>query len=405
MNLSTRPAGNHETADAIVIGGGIIGVACALFIARAGLRVVLLERGGLGSGTSRTGQGGVGVDLDLPEWDLHWHAAAMASYAELNAEGFDPDYSRCGGLLVSEDEGDAEHSRAGVARLKAIGLAVDWLDPGELRQAEPALSHHLAGAVRIGEIAQVSPLAAVSKLAALAKQAGAEIRVNTPVKKIACEAGAVVGAVTAEGTVSASCVVVACGIWSRELSAGLQLAVPIWPLKGHVLATEPMPGALRHYLMSTAYGAAAAATLETEIDANGPRPGSPRVATVLQNLKAGPMLIGSSREFAGFDRSAIPARVAEIANRAIRIMPELAQKSIVRVFTGLRPWTPDGRPLVGPTATHRGLFFAAGHGGEGTTGALLTGRLIADMIAGRQASFSTAPLSPDRFRLDTRTMN
>jgi sarcosine oxidase subunit beta len=138
---------------------------------------------------------------------------------------------------------------------------------------------------------------------------------------------------------------------------------------------------------------------EVEIDADGPRPGLPKVATVLQNHPHGQILIGSSREFAGYDREVNRERIARMAGRAYRYVPDLARVRIIRTYAGLRPWTPDGRPLIGPTKQADGLIFATGHAGEGNTMALLTGRLVADLLTARETSADISPFSPDRFAM------
>jgi glycine/D-amino acid oxidase-like deaminating enzyme len=111
----------------------------------------------------------------------------------------------------------------------------------------------------------------------------------------------------------------------------------------------------------------------------------------------GTVLLGSSREFVGFDRSVSSAVVQAIAARAVRFLPRLAQASIIRSYAGLRPWSPDHLPLVGPAAGVPGLYLATGHEGAGIGLAPVTGQLIADWIINGKAPALAEPVRPDRF--------
>ena len=191
---------------------------------------------------------------------------------------------------------------------------------------------------------------------------------------------------------------IAAGAWSRAVGALVGLSLPVWPLKGHVLVTEPLRGLLRHYLTEAEYEVAAASFAATEMTPQGPKPGGARATAVLQPLPSGQILIGSSREFAD-DREVDRTRLAQIARRAAKMVPVLARRRIIRTYAGLRPWTPDGRPLIGATREVEGLMIATGHAGEGNTRALITARLIGDLMAGATPPIDPGPLSPDRFDL------
>jgi len=387
-----------ETADVVVIGGGVVGAACAEALSRRVKRVVLLERRGLASGTSSACQSGVGHGVFADDYDLRLDRAAIDEFQALAADGLDADYSRRGALLVCGPD-EATTVREQLPRLRALGLPVEWLGAEALRDAEPSLARDYAGAARLTDMGQVSPMRLVMELTARASGRGAAIRTDVEVSGIATEQGRVTGVQTSSGTIATGEVVLAAGVWSRDLARTAGLSVPIWPLKGHVLVSEPLPGLLNHYLTEAEYEVAAASFGKPEMTPSGPKPGwPPRTAAVLQPLPSGQILIGSSREFAS-DREVNRERLAQIARRAVRMVPVLAERRIIRSYAGLRPWTPDGRPLIGRTRHVRGLTIAAGHGGEGNSRSLVTGRLVADIVAGATPHFDIAPLSPDRFDL------
>jgi len=385
--------------DAVIIGGGIIGAACAEALSRAGLQVALIERLGLAAGASSACQSGVGFGISKDDYTLRLHLAAVRAYQEFTADGTDVDYCHHGTILVGEPDEETE-LKASLQRLRDISVRCEWLDESTLREAEPALSPEICGAARFEDMGQVSPMRVVNEMVRRAIRKGAEIHTNTEVKGIEVSSGKVTAVVTSQGRILSELIVVAAGAWSRQIGELVGLRVPVWPLKGHILVTEPVRGMLRHYVTETGYEATVAAMQAASIDAAGPRPGSPQTAAVLQNLPSGQILIGSSREFAGFDREVNRERLAQIATRAERLVPGLRRLRIIRTYAGLRPWTPDGLPLVGRTAQVEGMVFATGHGGNGNTLALITARLVAELMTGQATTLDTTPLSPDRFEMN-----
>jgi sarcosine oxidase subunit beta len=386
-------------ADVVVIGGGVIGAACAEALSRDHRRVVLIERLGLASGTSSACQSGVGHGIFAGDFDLRFDRAAIDTYRDLVADGLDANYSKGNGALLVCGAAEADTVRAQLAAVNAAGLPVHWLDQRSLREAEPALAQDYVGAAHLADMGQVSPMRLVNELAQRAQRRGAEVLTNTEVTGIEIANGRAVAVVTRSGRIAAGEIVIAAGAWSRSIGLMAGVALPVWPLKGHVLVTEPLRGFLRHYLTEAEYEVAAASFGRTEMMADGPVPGSPRTAAVLQPLVSGQILIGSSREFAGHDREVNRERLAQIAARAARMVPKLTDRRIIRSYAGLRPWTPDGHPLIGRTRRVTGLTIAAGHAGEGNGRSLITGRIVADIIAARQPPFDVAPLAPDRFDL------
>jgi glycine/D-amino acid oxidase-like deaminating enzyme len=390
---------NSRPQDAVIIGGGIIGTACAEALSRAGMQVALVERLGLAAGASSACQSGVGFGISMDDYTLRLHLAAVRAYQEFTADGTEVDYRHNGTVLVGEPDEETE-LKAGLRRLRDMSVTCEWLDASELRNAEPALSPEIHGAAWIKDTGQVSPMRVVNEMARRASQRGAEIHINTELKRIEVARGKVVAALTSQGRIPTETIIIAAGAWSRHIGQLVALHVPVWPLKGHVLVSEPVPGMLRHYLTETGYEKTVEAAQSVRVGEDGPQGGSPQVAAVLQNLPSGQILIGSSREFAGFDREVNRERLAQIAARAGRLVPGLPRLRIIRTYAGLRPWTPDGLPLIGRTQQAEGIVFATGHGGDGNTLALITARLVTELVTGKTTTIDTTPLSPDRFDMN-----
>ncbi len=284
--------------------------------------------------------------------------------------------------------------------------------PTDLRRLEPVLTHAIPAAAFQPDNAQVDPRRTIRALAAHARRLGARIALAQPVTGLTVQHGRVTGVRTPTGPVAVGAVVIAAGAWSREVGHLCGLRIPVWPRKGHILVTAPRRRWLRHFLVEYGYEA----TLGLGFHAtqagtppggdiptregrtlDGPPVGEPEVGTVVQPLPAGPLLVGNSREYAGHDDRPSGERLAQIVARALRFLPGLDAVPAIRSFAGLRPWSPDGFPLVGACDGIAGVYLATGHGGGGITGGPLAGRLIADLLTGRAPVIDPRPLRPDRF--------
>jgi len=161
--------------------------------------------------------------------------------------------------------------------------------------------------------------------------------------------------------------------------------LPLRPRKGHILVTAKVPGMVHHPLLEGGYVSTVQSATEDL-----------QVALVAEPTASGTLLLGSSRQSVGFDRSVSMTVVGAIAARAVRFLPALAQVPVIRSYAGLRPWSPDHLPLIGPWAQVPGFYVAAGHEGAGIGLAPVTGRLITDWITGAKLPPFAAVVRPDR---------
>lgn len=377
--------------DVIVVGAGIIGAACALYLARSGVSVTVLDRDFPASGTSRACDGLILFSDKLSPAELALAQASAALWAELAQPGVlttDCEYRRAGTLVLYESEAGLDAGRRRVAELAAAGVRAEIVAGAELHKLEPALALDLAGAAFYLDEAQVDARLATLAMLAEARRLGTRFMAGTQAIGLAQDtAGRVSGVRTTGATLPAAAVVCAAGVWSADLVRSLGLELPIRPRKGHILVTARRLGLLRHPLLEGSYAAsvqAAAAAVQ--------------VALVVEATGPGNLLLGSSREFAGYDRTVSGEVVAAIAARAARFLPALVHTAVIRSYAGLRPWTPDHLPLVGPVAAVPGLWLATGHEGAGIGLAPVTGQIVAEWIVTGQAPVYADPIRPDRLR-------
>jgi glycine/D-amino acid oxidase-like deaminating enzyme len=364
------------------------GASCAYHLALDGHRVTLIERGGLASGTSGAGQNNIGVPLGAGE-ALAYFLAAFETYRELLGAGFDFGFHRHGHLYVALDREVADRARLAAVQLRDAGVAVRLLGHRELEAAEPRLARTVEASVLLPDGAQVSPVQTVHELAAAATRLGARMVTGTTVTGITVRRGRFNSIETSAGRFDADGMVIAAGVWSRELGALAGVNVPVLPRKGQLLVSEAAPGWMTHSVLD--FGFDLALMAGTSQATHGPI-----VGTVIQPLPSGNILVGGSYEDGGLDRTVDRDVVGRIAREAVRIMPDIASLQIVRTWAGLRPATADGWPLVGAVSRIRGLMLATGHGSGGIDGGPLAGHLIADLVAGRRIPAGLGALDPAR---------
>jgi len=373
--------------DVAVVGAGIVGAATAAELAARGVRVRLLDRGEVSGGTTGLGEGNVlASDTDVgPELELTLHGLRM--YDELEERlGALARIRRKGALIVHADARTWADEPARVRRLAEAGVQARLLTPEEVIEREPALTGALLGASFFPRDLQCAPRAIARALAA---SAGVELRTGCAVERVAVERGRVVGLDTAQGRVVCGAVVLAAGVWTAPLARTAGLALPLEPRKGQLVRLRvpaPSPRLIRHKVVDGSY-LHSVASLDVGLE----------VSTVLETTWEGHVLVGSSRERRGFDLTVDDDVSVAMMERAAALMPALAGLRRDSAWAGLRPWLPDGRPAIGPSAAAGGLWVATGHEGAGVALGPVTGRLVAQALCGEPPLVDLAPFDPDRF--------
>ena len=367
-----------KASDVIVVGGGVIGTSVAYYAAKAGHRVTLLEKGDIACGTSGACDGFIIMQSKNPGPHLELALQSAELYKTLADElDYDIEYMPCGGLVVVENEKQAGLLRGLIEKQKAAGLSVELLPIAEARRSEPMLAEDLWGAAYCAADAQASPIRVAQGFAQAAGRLGAQIRSGVAVTGLLVENGRVCGVQTAEGILRSDYVVNAAGVWAPSLVEPFGIHLPIKPRRGQILVTEPLPPMLNHVLLCACYLTAKYHPEELDPADRQHRLG---VGLAVEQTAHGGLLIGSTREFAGFDRRTTLAGMEAVARHARRILPALAHVNIIRAFSGLRPYTPDGLPILGPIPELPGLIMAAGHEGDGIALAPVTGKKVAEWL-------------------------
>lgn len=387
---------NGRSSEAIVVGAGIVGAACAEALAREGLGVTVIDTARPGGGATAACMGHV-VVMDDSEaqfalgrysqqaWD------ALAEPLGLDVDGRAVERDPCGSLWIAEDEEEMAAVHAKHEFYRQRGVVTEILDGPSVAEAEPELRPGLVGALRVPGDSVVYPPAAVRWLLERARETCLRhrrpFRLRSPlaVEEVGVASGGLGRVGLRDGSeLHADWVVVAAGHRSLELLPAGLTEHAIRPRKGHLVITDRRPGFCHHQLVELGYLKSAHST------------GDSSVAFNLQPRATGQMLLGSSRQFGRTTAEVEPAIVARMIERGRHFLPRLGELKAVRVWTGFRPATDDHLPLIGPTGAHPSLLLAAGHEGLGITTSLGTAALVADHVVGRESAIDPEPYLPSR---------
>jgi len=364
--------------DAVFVGGGVIGLASAWRAAQRGARVCVLERAEPPAGATNVAAGMLAPvgELTFGERELLELALLSAARwpdfaAEVEAAGGEATgFARCGALHVALDRDEAGNLRRKHDLQRELGLEAKWLTPTACRELEPGLVPNFSGGVLAGSEASVDPRALALALAAALREAGGELRTGTEVVDGIWDRERLVGVRTAPvaearpsddllQTVRADAVVLCNGAWSGQTSwLPDEARPPVRPVKGETVELRPREG--------------------------DPAPASRIVASERVYLVPRPdgrLIVGATQEERGFDTVVTAGGVHELLREAYRVLPDIAEMEFFGTVAGLRPGTPDNRPLVGRAAVE-GLVLATGHFRNGILLAPLTADAVAATLAG-----------------------
>jgi glycine/D-amino acid oxidase-like deaminating enzyme len=366
-----------QTYDVVVAGGGIVGAACALACAQAGLRVALVERDFVGGGATAAAMGHI-VVLDDSQAQFALTRRSQQLWQALRpALPAAAEYETPGTLWVAADEEELAEAARKRDWLAERDVPCSLLSGNELAQLEPNLLKGLAGALLVDEDTVVVPPVVALHLARQAQALGATLIVGRAVHELGNGQ-----ATLDDGTrLRAARLVNALGADAARCTPG----IPVRKRKGHLAITDRHPGFVRHQLVELAYLKSAHSD------------SSDSVAFNVQPRQTGQVLIGSSRQYGNEDPAVDHALLTAMLDRATRFLPALASLNVLRVWTGFRAATPDKLPLIGPVPCDPTLWLATGHEGLGITASLATAELLAAQFTGAKPAIPPDPYLPARF--------
>ncbi len=388
------------TADAVVIGGGVVGSAIAYYLARRGIRPVLVERGAPGAGTSSAAGGAVALLTKTPGTKLEMALRSLSLYDEIVRQfEIDFEFHVNGSIMVAQTEEQLESLTHRAEKLRLSGPTIEILDTSATRDYMPALNENVVGAAISEADASLNPLLLVGAYQHEARKLGAETLLYTEVIAIETQGGRVRDVVTSQGRIATATVVNASGVWAKEIASMVGVELPIVPRKGEIVVTQAAPPVLKGELFSASYlisKETPGVSLADWLAGHVPR-GQLQVGIAANQTQRGNILIGSTRQFAGFDTRSTFRGLQALVRQMVELVPHVAEMHLIRAYAGLRPSTPDGLPIIEASPGVSGFFVAAGHEGDGIALSPVTGEMIAGLVAGDEGHLRLAQLDSARF--------
>ncbi len=362
-----------SSCEVIVVGGGVIGAACARAAALRGLQVALYEPGPDRGAASPASAGMLAAQIEPSDDALRaLGVRGRDLYEDLalalrESTGLDIGFWRSGIARIAFDDAVAAQVRDEVAQQRQAGLRCDWLEPDELTERFPGAAPGARGALFAPEDGAVDPAALTKALLADARRLGVTIVPERVMRVLSTDQRAT-GVALSGGRINAQHVVIAAGAWSPRI-AGLRRPLPVEPVRGQ-MAAAPWPAGTPPSILYADHGYVLA--------------------------RGGEALMGSTMEHAGFDGRVTDDGIDQVMAAAVRLLPMLGNARPTRTWAGLRPLTPDGRPIVGADPETAGLWFATGHGRNGILLAALTGEVIGDLLAHGECEVDITPFAAVR---------
>ncbi|RDY08873.1 hcnC, partial [Mucuna pruriens] len=409
-----------QAYDVVIVGAGIIGLTIArYFLMFSDLSVAIVDKDVPCSGATGAGQGNLWMIHQTPEsdkWDLTWRSYQLWKMLaqSLEEQGLDPTvelgWKKCGSLLIGRTREESDMLKGKVKQLCEAGLKAEYLCSTDLIKEEPdLLVDKDSAAAFLPDDCQFDARRTVAYIEKTNRNFASKGRYtefyNEPVKCfIRSDSNGEVKAVqTSKNTIySKKAVIVAAGCWTGSLIQELyrnwemDLHVPVKPRKGHLLVLENFNFlGLNHGLMEADYlNHLTISGLESSAHEK-----NLSVSVVANIDAAGNLLLGSSHEFVGFNTDLDESVVSYIWKRAGEFFPKLKTLSLSelsasrKVRIGLRPYMPDGKPVIGPVPGLSNVYLAAGHDGNGLSMALGTAEMIVEMVLGYPGKVDSSPFA------------
>ena len=361
-------------ADVLVIGGGVMGASSCYYLSKKNLKVVLVEKLGIATGASGSCDGFIFLQSKKDNDLILLTRESLKIFENLSEElSYDIEFEKCGGLVIRSGS-DTSGGFLDFGQFREMSIKVELLDNKQLREIEPFISDKAAaGAAFCKDEGQVNPINLTIGFALAARKNGAELLTGKEVREIevSSEGGLkkIKRALLGDGTeIVAKEVLCCCGAWSGMLGTLLGIEIPIMPRRGNLIVTEALPEMLHHVILDYDY-------ICCKFNE------SKELGFTIEQTKSGNLIIGSTREFAGFYDGYDFSKIKSILKRAAYFFPLIKDVSIIRIFSGFRPFPKDFKPLIGSIPGFSNFSIAAGHEGDGIALSPVTGKIISELIA------------------------
>ncbi len=387
----------NQVFDTVIIGGGIIGLSCGYYLAKNKKKVLVLEAKGFADGASGSCDDMILFQSKKPGVNLELAFESLELYKGLTSElGEDLGFENYGGMVLIENQTELEIMEQFVKQQKSYGLDVHLIDKKEMRKRQPHISDRFIASTYSPTDSQAYPFAVMHGFEKKGKSLGLTVLRHHAVVGIEKNGDGDFVIKTSNGTVFiAGKIINAAGTWAGGIASLVGENIPIEPKRGQIIITEKIPPIGEANLWSAKY---LVTKLNPELSKNiSEEEKALGLAFAFTRSHGNSYLIGSTREYAGFDKNTTMEGIKAIINQTISFIPVMKDVNFIRAMAGLRPATPDGKMVLGEHKDVRNFYTVAGHEGDGIALAPITGRLVADLVTGGSIDEKFNELSPNRF--------
>jgi len=367
-----------QSTDVVIVGGGVIGCAIAYYLRKIGIDVIVLEQGEIGAQASSAAAGllaplgplsGPGPFADLL---LASFALFPSLVPELeNASGLRLEYEQTGALRTVRNPKRVSHLKKRMEAWQPLGLKMEWLTGDEARRGEPLLSPDIQAAIYAPEESQIKAPQVVKAFSQAACNLGANIYAQKVVTGVQRESSRVTSVQLAQDErIACRHLVLATGAWSAQYEEWFGISIPVSPLRGQIICFRQPSQPLHHIIFGEA---------------------------IYLAPKGENILVGATKEDAGFDVQVTKEGTAWLRDSAIKLVPDLKQSVIEASWAGLRPKTPDTRPILGKVPGWDNVILATGHNSVGIILSAITGKAIAELVSTGNTPEIIQPFALERF--------
>jgi sarcosine oxidase, subunit beta len=379
-----------KTAEVVIVGGGCMGASVAYFLARHGVTdVVLIEREAqLGTASTGRNAGGFRHQFSDPA-NIELSKESISLFANFEEQVGSPiDFWPDGYLFLLSSDSSVETFRANMALQRAHGINVDWLSAADAATLCPGLAvDGVLGATYCGDDGIADPNGVTQGFAKAAQALGVEIRRSEEVTGLRVAGGRVTDVVTTAGTISTYNVVNAAGAWAQSIGRMAGIDVPVSPERRHIfIAQAPSGGGWDDPAHAGQVPASRLMVIDFESTFYFHREGA--------GLLFG---MGDRDEQPGFDISVKWDFLPKVIDVAVKRLPALADAAVSHSWAGLYEMTPDHNPIIGPANDVSGFYTVAGFSGHGFQHSPAAGRILADLIVGRDPGMDISSFAAGRF--------
>lgn len=380
--------------DVIVVGAGAVGFSCAYELTKAGKKVLVVDKKDACMGTGGATGGLLSWFTKKPGYHLDLFLESYKMFAPLEEEIGSFGLHEEGSVQVIETELELELVKKSMERDDIPpGFELSIVDGKALLDLEPHVNPDLLGALWIPQSGRMEVFEYIYALMRAARARGCEYLAETAVVDLVLDGRQVRGVKTNRGEFYCDTVINACGVWGNDLANMLGFDMPIKPRRGQMVAMEQRARFVNHMITSSMYQTIKFHP-ELITDETIQRIG---YSFGIEQTDSGTAILSCTREFAGFDTGITTEAITKIIQGAAKIFPCLKDMNFIRTFSGLRPYTPDGLPIVGTLGEYEGFLMACGHEGDGIALAPVTAKLIKELILDGKTKRDIAPLRAERF--------